>query len=381
MRPKFLFAMILSIVGMMGCVPAVHSQTTCELVNIPQEFSPLENCVMVGQTNNVLEITATYTFKRVNRKNVVDTAWTYNVVQTTGTNNGFGLNFVYDYLNEFGYQHTDGMEMHKNDFTATTPTGPFAGKTYYYGYGDAYFQEVPGGWDFVVKEYPFKNADRTGNPATVPFQTYTMNYVNALTSKRVTSVGTIDAKKPWLETKLGRTEAWLYDNLYVTYHFRTVNPATHVCNIFGRVERTGNVYTNATLINGKHYKTLAYQTLKMPWKDSTGKEALLGELLFSWVLYNECPIPAVKPTDGNSTGNFGECFRRMYASSQPESLSITVIPGTAYSFTGNTLTYDSNKKAVIQVIPHRNPMPEKNTHQEGMWNLKTDERIWNLYKV
>ena len=146
MRPNFLFAMILSLVGMMGCVPAVHSQTTCELVNIPQEFSPLENCVMVGQTNNVLEITATYTFKRVNRKNVVDTAWTYNVVQTTGTNNGFGLNFVYDYLNEFGYQHTDGMEMHKADFTATTPTGPFAGKTYYYGYGDAYFQEVPGGW-------------------------------------------------------------------------------------------------------------------------------------------------------------------------------------------------------------------------------------------
>lgn len=381
---KFLFAMLLGVVTMMSCAPAVHAQSTCELVGLPDEFAPLENCVMTSHTYNSLEIAATYTFKRVNRKMVVDTAWSYQVVTATSTSTtGFGLNWVYNYLNEFGYKHTEGMSMYKDDFFGTIPIGPHAGKTYYYGYASASFTEVPGGWDFTVKAYPFSNVEKKGgSPAAVPWQTYTMKYVNALNkTKTVTNTGTIDAKKPWLESKLGITEAWLYDSLFVTYHFRTVNPATHVCSIFGRVEKTGNTYTNATLINGRHYKTIAYQTLKMPWKDSTGKDANLGELGFSWVLYNDCAVPAVKPTDGNSTGNSGECFRRLYASTQAESLSITVIPGTAYNYSGHTLTYDSTKKAALQLVVHRYPMPEKNTEQEGYWNLKTDERIWTLQGV
>lgn len=152
------------------------------------------------------------------------------------------------------------------------------------------------------------------------------------------------------------------------------DPTTNVTSIFGVIVKNGNTYENHTLINGQLYTTINYQNLITPWGGR------LGELQFSWVVYNDCPIPAVKPTDGNSTGNFGECFRRMYSTFQTQSQSITITAGSSFSSNAQgNITYDSSKDNIfVQLVPHRNPMPEKNTEQEGFWNIKDNERAFML---
>lgn len=152
------------------------------------------------------------------------------------------------------------------------------------------------------------------------------------------------------------------------------DPAVWVTNIFGVIERNGDQYTNKTLINGRLYSTFSYQSLKTPWGGN------LGELSFSWVVYNGCEVPAVKPTDGNSTGNFGECFRRMYSSFQPQSQSITITSGSSFSSNAQgNIVYDSSKPVIVQLVVHRHPMPEKNTEQEGYFNPATGERVYKLF--
>jgi hypothetical protein len=151
------------------------------------------------------------------------------------------------------------------------------------------------------------------------------------------------------------------------------DPNTNVTSIFGVIVKNGNAYENHTLINGKLYTTLNYQALKTPWGGN------LGELSFSWVVYNGCEIPAIKATDGNSTGNFGECFRRMYSSFQTQSQSINITSGNTFSSNAQgNVTYDSSKECSVQLVVHRQPMPEKNTEQEGFWNLTNNERVFVL---
>lgn len=349
------------------------SQSLATKVGLPTEFSSLENCILTGQTVTSLELTITYTRKQVGRKMVTDTAWAYQLVTAPGqTITGYGLNFIHNYVYEFGLEHRGGMTLGKDGFTATTKLGPFAGQTYYYGYQNLAVEPVPGGYDAKYTAYPFMNAEKNGYPAKQPWQTFNVTYVNKMTSTVSTVKSKIDVTAAKLQAKTGITEAWLAANTYRYYHFRTVDPSVWVTSIFGFFDKTGNVYTNATLINGQHYKSIAYQTLKTPWGNP------LGELQFSWVLYNECAQPAVV-LDANSTGSMGECFRKMYPSTDPRSLSITIIPGTSYSSNAQgTLTYDSTKKAALQLVPHRNPMPEKNTEQEGYWSLTKDVRVQTL---
>lgn len=369
---------MLMLIMMIGITINSHSQNLTELVGLPVEYEPLKNCVMTGKTSTSLSLKATYTFKRVNRKNVVDTAWAYNLKTVSDTSaHGFALNMVYHYLYEYGYSHTTGMNMEKPESYKTVPIGPQAGKTFYHGYSTVMIEEVPGGYDMIVLSYPFMNTEkRSGAPAITPWQTYNMEYVNALNSKKVVSnYGTIDAKKPWLESKLGLTEEWISNNTSTIYHFRIVNPNTHVCSIFGMINKVGDVYSNATLINGEHYMNLPnYKNLKTPWGGT------LGNLYFSWVLYNYCEIPNKKKTDADATGNFGQCFQEMYSQSDQKSLYITVVPGSSYNYneSTHTLTYDGSKTAVIELIPRRNPAPEKNSQQEGYYNLTKGEKVYSL---
>lgn len=352
------------------------AQTLSEKVGIPSDFAALENTILTGKTVTSLELTLTFTMKRVNRKMVVDTAWSYQLVTAPGTAvTGYGLNFVHNYLYEFNLEHRGGMTLARDGVSKTVTVGPFSGQTYYYGYEQLEFYSVPSGYEATHSAYPFSNAERNGYPAKKPWQTYRVNYVNKLSStKTTTSRGFIDLTAERLYAKTGITEQWLHQNTYGVYHFRSVDPNVYVTSIFGLIDKTGDVYTNATLINGKYYKSFNYQSLKTPWGNP------LGELSFSWVVYNGCEVPAVKPTDGNSTGNFGECFRRMYSSFQPQSQSITITSGSSFSSNAQgNIVYDSSKPVIVQLVIHRHPMPEKNTEQEGYFNPATGERVYKLF--
>lgn len=374
MRTLKFFLLMLVTALTLSAAP-VNSQSLVTKVGLPSEFAPLENCILTGQTVTDVELIITYTRKKVGRKMVTDTAWAYQVVTSPGlTLTGYGLNFIHNYIYSFGLEHAGGMTLHRDGESKTTSIGPFAGQTYYYAYKTLTAESVPGGYDARYTSYPFMTADKKGYPAKIPWQNFNVTYINKMSSPGSTVKSKIDVTADKLLAKTGITEAWLATNTYRVYHFRTVDPSIYVTSIFGLIDKTGDVYTNSTLINGQHYKSISYQSLKTPWGNP------LGELNFSWVVYNDCAIPAVKPTDANSTGNFGECFRKMYNSTDPKSLSVTIIPGTAYAVNNSTgtITYDSNKPAAVQLVVHRNPMPEKNTEQEGYWSLTNNTRVYSL---
>jgi hypothetical protein len=177
-----------------------------------------------------------------------------------------------------------------------------------------------------------------------------------------------------LEKESGLSESQIAQLSQSIYHMVPVNPETHITSILGNIRREGDVFHNESMINGKLWSDPSIANLIT----SFGKP--LSAMMFSWVLYNDCPIPAVH-SDTDWTGNFGQCARTMYNVSQAQAQSIRVTSGAAPGRNADgSLIYDASREnAVLEVVPHRTPMPEKNTERSGYYNLKKSEQIFSLH--
>lgn len=314
------------------------------LLGIPPEvFDAAQSTVFTqsDKTNiDIQPVTSTSYYKGVK---TVKTGYRIRLVKTRATSTSiYGLNHVYHYLHDYGYS--------------------------YVGQNDTAFVFQNGNLKAYLKTSGTKHSfttcvryDDYGQFINRKLTKFSRAYIDSL-SKANLGYGIDELERRTAQVWSGEPK----------------DPSQFVTSIFGCITKDGDTYTNSTFINGKLYTTFNYQSLKMPWKKLDGTYAQLGELNFSWVLYNECAQPAVI-TDANSTGSMGECFRRMYTSFQPQSRSITVSPGSSYSANAQgNITYDSSKKALLQLVVHRNPMPDKNVEQEGYWYITSNARAYTI---
>lgn len=304
----------------------------------PEVFESAKSTVFTSSTSTWFEVLPTTTTKTVKGVTTKTTGYSMRLKSAKNSTTAYGLNLVYWYEHDYGCD--------------------------YQGQNDSAF----------VFSSNKQTAYLTTNGAT-----HRMTVIAKVEDSRTYLVGSKWVTLSRFQIDSICKKVLKYDINTLESKCRQVfiggpkDPATWVTSIFGVIVKNGNTYENHTLINGKLYSTINYQSLKTPWGNP------LGELSFSWVVYNDCPIPAVKPTDGNSTGNFGECFRRMYSSFQSQSQSITITAGNSFSSNAQgNVTYDSSKECAVQLVVHRHPMPEKNTEQEGYWNLTNNERVFQL---
>lgn len=336
---KKIFNVLFLILTVAMTTVTANAQTpelSAEFLGLPTEVFESAKTTVFTSSNNlffeIIPVTSTTVKKGVTTKT---TSYSMRLKKQNGSSTAYGLNLVYMYAHDYGCGYSgqnDTAFVFSNDRQSAylTTSGNVHRFTIISKIEDRKFY-IGGKW-----------------------MNFTRNQIDSICQKSLKyNITTLEEK-----TKL-------------TFVGGPRNPETHVTSIFGVIEKSGDTYYNRTLINGKIYSTFNYKALITPWGGQ------LGELSFSWVVYNMCAVPAVKPTDGNSTGNFGECFRRMYSSFQSQSQSITVTAGTAFSSNAQgNVVYDASKPAQIQLVPHRQPMPEKNAEQEGYWSLTKGERVF-----
>lgn len=244
----------------------------------------------------------------------------------------------------------------------------------------------------VVPGYPYMNADYPFSkvniaPGAAWINITRINHV-VMIDGRTTSVSNGLAIS---QTDIERKSGWTMND--IAYHTRLIwrseysDPASNINSIFGLVTRSGDVYTNATLVNGKIWTDVSN------WK---GKNIVMSQAMqtmkFTWVVLNDCAVTA-QSIDGNSTGNFGECYRFMsplYVGNttefNPNSVSITIIPGSTFARDNTspevlTINSNSTNPPIVWIVPsYSSRMPEKNTAADGYYNIRTDRRIYSLRK-
>ena len=318
----------------------VHAQTpelSAEYLGLtPEVFESAKTTVFTSSTSQFFEILPTTTTTISKGVTTKKTGYSMRLKKQNGSTTAYGLNLIYNYVHDYGVP--------------------------YKGQNDSAF----------VFEGGRQTAYLTTNGSVHRF-----TVVTKVEDVRTYLVGSKWVKFTRFQIDSICRKALKYDITTLEEKTKMVftggsrNPSTHVTSIFGVIEQVGDLYLNKTLINGQLYSTINYQSLITPWGGQ------LGELSFSWVVYNDCAVSSAY--DGDATGNFGQCFRRMYSSFQSQSQSITITKGN--SFTANAqgnITYNGSKPAKVQLVVHRHPMPEKNTQQEGYWDLTNDVRTFKL---
>jgi hypothetical protein len=348
---------LLSIILLL-CAVYTHAQSEwLSEVGLPPEFSVFEDYQIQGKTTNTII-----------QNEVSRNVYTYGSSAQYEQFTGYPLNLIYNYIYSYNSNYigmeAGAFEFYKTGESKMVNVGPFAGNTYYYGWQSVEIRARGTGFDMVVKSYPYMNVERNGYPAIKPW--LMVKRQNKGIFQRTTERLTSDQ----IQARCGCTEFDIAEYSTVIFHFVKVPRETHITSIFALITRSGDTYSNASLINGK------------PWQESVNKTTSFGKTLstlkFSWVLYNGCSI-GPQTSETNWTGNSGQCFRKMYALSDPRSQSITVIPGTGYFFTpDDQLTFNTQQPAVLELVMHRTPMLEKNTEQQGYWNLLSGKRKQTL---
>lgn len=310
-------------------------ELTAEYLGLPQEvFESAKTTVFTSSSNlffEIIPVTSTTVKKGVTTKT---TSYSMRLKKQNGSSTAYGLNLVYMYAHDYGCAYTgqnDTAFVFSNDRQSAylTTSGNVHRFTIISKIEDRKFY-IGGKW-----------------------MNFTRNQIDSICQKALKyNISTLEEKTKLVFTGGSR------------------NPETHVTSIFGVIEKNGDTYLNKTLINGKVYSTFNYKPLITPWGGQ------LGDLSFSWVVYNGCAQPTVIQ-DANSLGSMGECFRRMYSSFQSQSQSITVTAGTSFSSNAQgNIIYDQSKPAQIQLVVHRHPMPDKNVEQEGYWSLTKGQRVF-----
>jgi hypothetical protein len=338
-------------------------------VGIPQEFAVFEEYQITSKSTFTVQENERVTFV----KGKATYTYTYTPVEKIEKFGAYPLNLFYTYVHDGMYTGSSSgvFSFHKGDFTATTTVGPFTGQTYYYGYSDVTAAPIGNGYDITLTFYPYMTAEKNGMPSVTPWKDIQRKTSSGSWTERGTH--SVKMTKAQIESKMGVTESQFATQNRVVFHCVKVNPNTHITSIFGKITKSGNDYLNTSLINGKDWHTQQSKGL------ITSFNQALSALMFSWVYYNDCEIPTVH-TDTDWTGNFGQCFRSMYSATDPRCEKITITNGNAFSINPDgSLTSDQNQAdELLQLVVHRTPMPEKNTEQEGYFDIKSGQQAFDL---
>lgn len=350
------------------------------LLNVPQEFVKYNGQIQKKIQYDLTEY-RTIDFTNVDTINgklvkKVDTTYTYASVPTTQNFGAYGLNILSSYIHSFGYSVQSDSELNKPAFWGTTPTGPFMGETYYFGYSNVNIIPMSGGYNYEVLSYPYMTTETNGLPAITPWMsikqvTTTITGSVSISQPRfevkITNVRKNTGKqtnvkytKDKLEKQSKLSEAQISNYTKTVFQIFTTSGNTH-CNSTGtKINKNGSTYSGTVYFNGADAKTINYKNLMA----SYGMK--LNSYVTRWHLYNGSVNNSV----------YGSTFTKQMT--ENELTDITIVAGSSFSYDGatNTLTYDANKPAELWFQYELLPAQGKSPSWESRINIATGEVIW-----
>jgi len=345
---KRIYAAFLTMVLIISTQMVTNAQTselTAQMLGLPQElFDGVKNLVTTTDHTGGFTAKSTYTklpaseWKVIQDKYKLDLKearskglplpkvpsqyyWKTSFVQSS-SDKPFGtyvLNYVHDMIWEFGYEY-EGFQNGK--YTLHKFHGDYlAADGNVYSNFDSYFYiyQLDGKWVIGGDNELPKHIYAVPDPAnTVTLANGTKHTPNKL----------VQYTKEEVAASLGWTVAQL-DKFDLDYKVCEVrNPSTHITSMFPRYSSDGSQIF--TYISGKRSDLVNFKGLI----SSNGKT--LSDYDIEIIALNDCPIPEVKSSDTDWTGNFGECLSRWYETEQE-----------AAAF---TYQYDYSKDFAVQVF-------------------------------
>lgn len=285
-------------------------------LNIPDElYTHLEDKAVRTVTRNNIRVRSTFRVRTVRvphptnptrTVSEVRREWTHTFrnEQTNGTAVAGGLNFLYDYIHDYGYAYTK-TEGTKYFFENEK------GHVMIYDTANGGFGE-----ETTRENYKWSVPTSTGGVRTTFNFEYTHEELAAA-----------------LNTSVEKLDEMRRDNIF---YFETVDTSTQIANAFSTQEIEGDTITAQLFINGK---------------DFTEFNPNLG-FDVDWVLYNgSLPDRTISPTHGN----FGESARvRIEGIDDPKRFTVNVAETTEtpyYDADTHTFYYNADKVATIGFEP------------------------------
>ena len=287
---------------------------------------------------------------------------------------GLGLNLICDVLSEYDFlEETDEhIIFHTPGWTAENHLGN-EGTTKYIEESVVVIEKKPDGefwiqniaanqsWDEVKKDQitglwsetkDWEDAELMTLPF-IPkdFVSRTITARNSRTGQLVTVKITIPSKTD-LQNAHRLTQQELDEILQVKRGFKNDNDPNVVKHVFVALEREGDVVRSEMFFNGLTKEEKALNTYVKP---STFIHFPVMKHSFSWILYNDAPIPE-NPTDAEiigGVGNMGQAVKLTYHNQfpnvDPKAKAIRVVADTSprYDAETHTLYYDPTKSAIL----------------------------------
>lgn len=357
-----------------------NPSSAATLLNVPQEFVKYNGQIQKKIQYDLTEY-RTIDFTNVDTINgklvkKIDTTYTYGSVPTVQNFGAYGLNILSSYLNSFGYSVTSDSELNKPAFWGTTPTGPFMGETYYFGWSNVNIIPVSGGYNYEVKSYPYMNVETNGLPAVTPW----------ISIKQVTTTitGSVSISQPRFEVKITNvrkttsrptnvkytktqiekqsklSEVQISDYTKTVFQIFSTSGNTFANSTGTKINKNGSTYSGQVFFNGLDAKSFNFKNLMA----SYGLK--LNSYVTRWHLYNGAVNNSV----------YGSTFTQQLDESKVN--DITIVAGSSFSYDAstNTLTYDANKPAELWFQYELLPAQGKSPSWESRINLATGEVIW-----
>ena len=321
-----------------------HSQTAPPFSN---EITGLPVAVHNDVNNLVFTASTTQTFKivpwtRTSTKGGVTTKTSgYNIVlnkPTTSSIGAYGLNFIHDYVYEYGCKYD------RSDVSGHTFYKP---RTQNAGAQTCIFT-------------------KTGNTAKFVVQTEIIEYGQYISQKLVKfNRETIDSLSR-LQLKMTITQ--LEAKCTQTFAGEYRDPAKNVTSIFAYATFDGNKVYNNTYINGKQYSTISTTSLQTAL-NKTG----FG-YMFQWRFLNDCAPSGTVDSDMAGIGNFGQCGKSAFVERTDQlAASVNVTQGSAFNYTAPNVTFDNSKSQWLILYMGEKPISGKETSTQCWLNIATGQ--------
>lgn len=324
---------------------------SAELLKIPQELYDLAiDKVITNKEEHKItnRVTAKVVTSKVPHPTIPnrfvtksERKWVDNITHSF-TNGIFGiglLNMIAFYTLDYGYSY-DGKEGNAYVFVKSD------GTKMKLDIGEKFTMTIDDG----IRSKTFTTSIRTNGVTTTLESTYDSAQLAAILGSPENEV------IKWLNG-LG----WIWTGA-------TVDPNTHVANIFSTIEKDGDLVTADVLVNGKSFTEYNFGSLVFPF----GKSG--QDFVVDWVLYNEHEL--VGTPQWLSEGNFGEAgTTRVASKSDVKATAVNVVEGTnvGYDADTHTFTYDPSKQAILSFQPQLKPAQGKNDVYEVCLDLNTGE--------
>jgi hypothetical protein len=311
------------------------------------QITGLPEAVHNDVNNLVFTASTTQTFKivpwtRTSTKGGVTTKTSgYNIVlnkPTTSPIGAYGLNFLHDYVYEFGckYEKTDA-----------------SGHTFYKA------RTTNAGAQTCI-------LTKTGSAGKFSVQTEIIEYGQYINQKLVKfSRNTIDSLSR-LQLKMTITQLEAKCSQVFTGEYR--DPSTNITSIFAYATFDGSTVYNNTYINGKQYSTISTTSLRTAL-NKTG----FG-YMFQWRFLNECALGGTVDSDMAGLGNFGQCGKSAFVERTDQlAASINIAQGGAFNYSGSTAIFDSSKSQWVILYMGEKPISGKETSTQCWLNISTGQ--------